>query len=344
MNGNSVSSNFSVLSGFDVTTDNNNNAHQHDRHKSRINCPCQDFAALSKIVAVLSSEDRTRDLIDWLNGDTDHVAIAEQRLLSCGKRYQCRFRYGTAFAILDAIRDACAPFLVDTSTGIVTSTTCVNSVTQEALSQDEKQPFNPLADYNAQFPPLDTHPGLSNILLPPKGATKNISGQGNLSWGNSGGGSIAATETTTSIHTLPTRKKKSKRRIEPKLTANCVSPTCFGTDDQVMDPDVSAPRVSPTKQAVGDGTTDASCQTYSRVNVFEGVSVSTPTRTSFQLLHTERAQDATPTKLEELPLEQLDRLVKIYVALIRNMLVPSTPIQLILLLQLLDITISVHPR
>ena len=81
----------------------------------RLECPCQNFAAMSKIVDALDSEERMKCLLAWLGGETDNLALQQNKVLSCGKRSRCRFRYGTSFAILNSIRDASRPFLEPTS-------------------------------------------------------------------------------------------------------------------------------------------------------------------------------------------------------------------------------------
>lgn len=96
-----------------------------DQDDDRIECPCQKYASMSKLIEALESSSEQEEeeshimqgLLDWLNGTTDAIALANDQRLSCGKRSRCRFRFGTSFAILNAIRDACRPYLEPGSLG-----------------------------------------------------------------------------------------------------------------------------------------------------------------------------------------------------------------------------------
>ena len=131
---------------------------------ARVDCPCHNYTALSKIVDVLSSEDRNRTdlMIDWLNGSTDRIAIRKKKLLTCGKRFQCRFRYGTSFAILRAIRDACAPFLASTTgngkyAGSLQENTSKNSSVPSKIKVSNRKEIMAPSSYDESFPPLQHH-------------------------------------------------------------------------------------------------------------------------------------------------------------------------------------------
>jgi hypothetical protein len=317
----------SDVSSTDIeTADTGQNYGRQTPKGGRIHCPCQAFAALSKIVnEVLADDDQTRAMIDWLNGDTDRLAMSGQTLLSCGKRYQCRFRYGTSFAILDAIRDACAPFLVETwSSGTATEDLDVTPARSKTTQRVESRAIS----YDKAFPPLRSeHPALSNILVPPKTATNGKEQGDFVGERNVFGASSITTTTTTSVNTLQTRKKKSKRKIRPQLTTAQIPGRGFG-DDQSQAEDFTA-QPSATQSAASGGIVD---MVHQRPPV-------TPTRKSMDTtVHILPSNPPTPVKVEhELPLDHLDRLVDVYVALIKNLLVPSTPIQLNLLFQLLSI-------
>jgi hypothetical protein len=292
-----VSSDTLVGSASTRATERTSNSHKSDANldDGRVTCPCQDFAALAKIVNVLSSDDRTRSIIDWLNGDTDQIAIAEQKLLTCGKRYQCRYRYGTSFAILDAIKDATAPFLQDSASPSGVSSKSNTSPKLHA----SKESTTTLMDYEAAFPPLRVdrpHPAASNIFVPPKTAQ-----------GSGFPSSFNAIAGSTTANTLPTRKKKSKGRIRLQKVDVAQAPSvAFGLTEEATEKDPKSVVSLQQRQASAIPSEDNA---------------------------TNHAASATPR--EEFPEDHLDRLVEIYVALIRNMLVPSTPAQLFLILRLL---------
>jgi hypothetical protein len=162
----------------------------------RIECPCQNYASMSKILEALESpEEQMQGLLDWLNGTTDAIALASEQRLSCGKRSRCRFRFGTSFAILNAIRDACRPYLEPGSLGTLTISNNVNesSPSSSRASQQPPQP-PPAVSYDEAFPTFGgtkkqeaesenaffrpsiatittPHPAAANILVPRKKST-----------------------------------------------------------------------------------------------------------------------------------------------------------------------------
>jgi hypothetical protein len=405
-------SNEDNTSNNESENDNNNENKNTETNKqkttvtqSRIECPCHNYTALSKIVDVISSGDRTRadSMIEWLNGSTDHVAVRQKKLLTCGKRFQCRFRYGTSFAILRAIRDACAPFQT-------TSTTIGNSRSEISLEEninndpvslklkasDIKEASGSIS-YDESFPPLLQHPGLSNILIPPyvKKNESNIIASGHASNKESGTAPI--------VNTLKGRKKKPKGRVQPQLIKSSppnISSPIF--DDAHIPTDID-PKTTlnwgkknhietdkkyTKQQAVTAGATTV-------INTLEATKIkskrrvqpqpipvrapsatssssslacdqphSMTTNTNIQTATTDgpipyqskaeferddlvKKETKLSTKASEAAMEQMDRLVDIYIALIKNMLVPSTPLEIHLLLDLLSIdtdAISINLR
>ncbi|KAG7347126.1 hypothetical protein IV203_006195 [Nitzschia inconspicua] len=293
------------------------------QRNARVICPCKDFAALAKIVDILSSGDRTRSIIDWLNGDSDRVAIAEQKLLSCGKRYQCRYRYGTSFAILNAIEVATAPFLQDftpTSGCNLESTLSPRDI--KSRQQNTNDSSSPL-DYDTAFPPLHgqkLHPAASNILVPPKTAKNSTTeSQGNDCFDHF---SVIST-TSATINTLSTQKKKSKVRIKPQKIASESNPTLgFGSTEKPIESDATPVTSLPT----------IVCTNFSDLSEKR------------QELPTPARNDSTKLAAAVVPDDHVDRLVDIYTALIRNMLVPSTPAQIQLLLQMLFVDTSISKQ
>jgi hypothetical protein len=164
-----------------------------------LTCPCHEFAAMPKILKALESEDQTQKLLDWLNGTTDTKALNDPKVqrLSCGKRSQCRFRYGTSFAILNSIRDACRPYLdqqqlqqtslganpIEESNGGSSELTLLVP-NNETPGYNEAFPFlipkNETPGYDEAFPALGigpgmvkpklgtSHQGATNLLVPRK--------------------------------------------------------------------------------------------------------------------------------------------------------------------------------
>lgn len=226
----------------------------------RIQCPCEHFTAMSKIVTAIGGEQDSSDsnhnndtsmtnmtgLLDWLNGTTDDLALRDNKLLSCGKRSRCRFRYGTSFAILNAIRDACRYHLEQQQqqqqqeSGTVTSVPTdegagVTNTVPQGKSQSSQQQSSRMEPYEDAFPPLmstshdstaislkkeqepELHPATANILIPRKKQAAN---------------KIAArvvkgtSEATITVHPPTASQPKNKRRIRPALVTH-EGPTNF---------------------------------------------------------------------------------------------------------------------
>jgi hypothetical protein len=66
-------------------------------------CPCLRFRAIENAVEALESPETTRLLISWLSGESESF---------CGT-YSCNNRVETSLVLLNAVRDACRPFLED---------------------------------------------------------------------------------------------------------------------------------------------------------------------------------------------------------------------------------------
>jgi hypothetical protein len=180
------------------TTNNKND----DNDDGVVQCPCSNFASIPKVLESLDSEERTQALLDWLAGNTDEISLQNSQRLSCGKRLRCRYRVGISFAVVNAIRDACKPFLEPGTVSNLTAATATTSTVESISETSEKKP---VASYEEAFPslgvtaafskPTAPHPAADNILVPRKKSN-------------------ATMPTTT-----PTITKKEKRRIRPQLTA-----------------------------------------------------------------------------------------------------------------------------
>ena len=377
----------------------NTNKKYHDDKK--IECPCHNFTALSKIVDILSSKDRTPtdECINWLNGSTDEIAIRDRKVLSCGKRFQCRYRYGTSFAILRAIRDACAPFQLRSSTIPLATSTSMMTTTTMTIRPASKE-IKPVVSYDHSFPPLEKHPGVSNILIPPS-PKKSQSDSPFAATGD-------VEQSDLVINTLQTRKKKPKRRIQPQLVVAAATTVSSDTSNSIWESKdtnrqiknsegdvshqstaVTQEEIAPTKSSVNNtkGDVEQSAMVINTLQtrkkkpkqrirpqlvVVAATTATTATVSSdtpnsiWESKDTNRPNESseanvshqsievthekiTPTKSSvnhtEERIERMDRLLDIYVALIKNMLVPSTILEIHLLLELLSIDVnSKNPR
>ncbi len=245
-------------------------------------CPCENFTSLSKLVETLDSQQAMQSLIDWLDGRTDDLALEQQQQLSCGKRSRCRFRYGTSFAILNAIRDACRPYLE----------------VEENTTETYEEKFPSLQPYNVPIKETKAHPAVANILMPPNHGHPKLTYEEAL------------------------QKPKEKKRIRP---AQVTEPA--HRDNTIWN---TAPNVWGNGN-VATLSSQGSLLPVNKISVLSSIqSVTTPSVTVVTL-----APTTTTTSTQNEAPHQLENLVTIYVALFRNMLVPSTPLELHFLIRLL---------
>lgn len=313
---------------------------------------------MSKIVVLLNSREKVDCLIRWLKGETDNMALNEGKLLSCGKRSRCRFRYGTSFAILNAIRDACRPFLEQQP----------SSQTTTVVSKPSVSPSDP-ATYEDAFPALSNnklttiatsfssnpHPAASNILVPrKKPKDKKV-------------------EPSVNRHQVGGKKNKPKRRIRPQpATAVVPNNPVWGQQQNVSATQVGIIRgnISNSSQdpvtrvqkstlnqdpqdafetRFGAGESDSRRLFTNELNSdlptlesVSGTDGSTFSKSNSQ--HSPRILDDDSVSkfdvVKEAPEEHVHHLVEIYIALIRNMLIPSTPLEIHLLIRLLAIDVD----
>jgi hypothetical protein len=299
-----------------------------DRNDDRVvECPCQKFAAMSKIVEVLDSQDDCmKSLLSWLGGETDDIALKRNQPLSCGKRSRCRFRYGTSFAILNSIRDACRPYLEPISSADFGTST-------EGFSSGAA--ILPAVTYEEAFPALHTsklgpllatkpHPASSNILVPRKK-------------------SEAKQVKVTEVNLVPV-KKKAKRRIRPQPAGLVVTNNSVWGQQQ-------SKSATPSESSHGNIASLPSQDPITpvkKIKCQENKAIllaNTDSVKAFENQQTTEASNAThphepklpETVPEAVPEGRVQQLVEIYIALIENLLIPSTALELHLLIRLLTV-------
>lgn len=387
----------------------------------RIECPCQKYASMSKILEALESSEeqmQMKGLLDWLNGTTDAIALANEQRLSCGKRSRCRFRFGTSFAILNAIRDACRPYLEAGSLGALTISNNGNE-SSPSSSKASEQPQPPPVSYdeafptlggikeheaeseNAFFPPSATattttttpHPAAANILVPRKKSTAaphpsavNVFVPKESSSSNAFTSASAHSE---AANVLAPRKKEQQPNdhpaaaniLVPRKKANSKKHT---TEIQIHNaPPVKKPkrriRPQPANPAISTASVwgEQSVSSTSTLGSYHGNIASLPSEEPLTLSHRKKAaplkipqvvvldtiagsptssaptetkqhvEETAPTsvmqaaqiKIKPSKEEHLTRMVDIYIALITNHLIPSTALELHLLIRLLTVSL-----
>lgn len=304
-----------------------------------LECPCENFTAISKILDyLLDTQDGVSKLLDWLDGKSDQQALLENKILSCGKRSRCRFRYGTSVAILNAIRDACRPHLEIDS--LVTKSGMKN-VAELSFSSGNNSPFKqefPKAQnganydenttYEEAFPSLNAssdgpkqqHPAASNILVVPGGAKS---------------------QNKETKENVLVQRKKPKRRIRPQLTTLPPAGTrnVWGSADNKDVPSRQVPMTTgnlshlPSQQPLDLPVKTRKVELTSEL---PRIVPTTPTKqmTDSQTRNEGPNQDPAVEK-PRISSVSLDNLIRVYTHLFRNLLIPSTALELHFLLRLI---------
>ena len=329
----------------------------HNDQASVSPCPCQDFASIPKILDALESEERTKVLLDWLEGKGDEQALNDQNVirLSCGKRCRCRFRFGISFAILNSIRDAVRPFLDNQPSGSPSIKSNYVPTKQNGIDNyDESFPSlaSSTAPINNSKAALHTHPAANNFLAVPMPTAREI------------------TPSNNDRNLKP--KKKNKRRIRPQLAGSVSGTTSatwgnksFGVEDRNSPWAVSAHEITGTA-TIGSIrgnianlpsedpivlTTEKRKQwtpVTSKANTSAAIRPGTGGEKATQVTENESADMSEhATSQGDLQGKQstigvsedaFRRIVDVYTTLIVHSLVPSTALELHLLLRLLTLT------
>lgn len=307
-------------------------------------CLCQDFNSMTKIVEILNSKEQVDCLIRWLEGETDDLALKHNNILSCGKRSRCRFRYGTSFAILNAIRDACRPYL-EPQTSVSTDESGAKTH-PEPVAVIYEDSF-PALKHNKEKDPILTnkpHPAASNILIPRKKSKEQ--------------------KVEPVVNIVTGKKSKAKKRIRPQpatsvvpndsvwgkqsMTLGCYHGNIANLPSQNPLTPVKNIPVTPDNKSPFEIQCDADGTQPKRLFVEESAQKSSTLSSTTLDINTNPVTNVGPEKVHngsntaataviEAPEYHLERLVEIYVTLIRSMLIPSTPLELHLLLRLLAI-------
>lgn len=314
--------------------------------EDKATCPCHHYNSMAKVEEVLQSSDHVKAMIQWLDGETDGEALRVRKILSCGKRSRCRYRYGISFAILNCIRDACRIFL-EPQHG--------ESTKQQNRGQSAFGPGLTTASFETPFPPLGRcdkgnkntqfkpHPAASNILLPRKKSKVK----------KEEGSSVPKTNDNT-VTTLVGKTKK--KRIRPHLTPvttviqnsawgqqssnlgkKYATISKFAAKTQMMSLESrmsgATDREISTKGPIAWGKSEAPVVNFTEKSrsVAKPVSSAKP---SLDLL-SNIVRPMNP--ISESPENHVSHLVDVYTSLIKNMLVPSTAMELHLLIRLLAV-------
>jgi hypothetical protein len=336
-----------------------------------IECPCQTFGSIRDVQVALDDEDRTRTdtLIHWLSGGVDEAAFREKRSLSCGvavagngtRTLRCKVRVRTSLSILNAIRDACRPFLeshVNNVHANVNVSGGSGGVSGSGASGGKKDKDETPAVYEEAFPSLGSMTSATTTTTTHTFATATTSPmKANVLVGRK----KVKPKSNAATASVPVAVKqqqvitpvKQKRRIRP-ASINPVAPSAWGQsaastsssggnlvnlpseeplslNDRVRGPQLVS-QASSESEAHDKQVVDADERVTNKAAV---VSVNTA---NFSTPRKKPAPLVRETKDEIVSLPQLQNLIDTYCTLIRSSLVPSTALELHLLIRLLTLT------
>jgi hypothetical protein len=238
-------------------------------------CPCRNFSSIQHIRLMLESKALVEEFVNW---------ISDASSVQCGSLMYCSRRGHASLLLLNAIRDACRPFLE----------------VKEGLKQKILGPEASPSTYEDAFPSLSTSvlpiTPLAKPASKPKKRVRPVVVQQSV-WGSSG-----ISTATGNLVNLPSSDEQFRLPLKPSPTTTATLPFMpqRGKSEQCSSTALPAP-----------------------------VLKSTPTT-------------ETRESIEKSP--ELVNLVSVYVALFSNCLVPSSAVELQLLLRLLVLAPDQAPQ
>ncbi|GKY96316.1 hypothetical protein MPSEU_000591300 [Mayamaea pseudoterrestris] len=269
---------------------------------------CQCFKDIEQVAKALENTEDTRRLIDWLAGNDDADGDANSPS-SC----QCTSRRNTSLLILNAVRDACRPFLESSAPAVTkqhASLTTASSAPVAVVTAPTKK------SYTDEFPPL-------GLTTPGKKQSK-----------------------TEPIQIIRKSKGMQKKRVRPQMIQSTLTApsATMPRRGNLVDVESSSEPLLPSRSS----TTPTKISSRQSPAVI--ASVTTPPPKSSQsgdpplqkTLPPPSSPSACTTEstkdLEEN--QQLANLIDVYISLLKNCLVPSTFRELYLLISALNASTS----
>jgi hypothetical protein len=315
-------------------------------------CPCKNFISIKNIGNALESEEHTTRLIEWLCGEPK----GSNHYLACQQPNQlnlrCTNRVKASFSILDAIREDCREFLANASTNIAVNTPIFNSTT----SRSTKALPPVVLSYEESFPSLSTSseavqaaPNMlvgrkkpkSKILTAPVQVSNEVQKQKRRMRPSPTNQSPASGNITMlpSVDPIMMRPKTSGW-VSASATKQVMTATQLASHGKIAGSPSSiiAPKTRPTiwgGTAPIAPTTIAPEMKYSMVLATRAPS--TPRKVVEDLID-DQVNNASDDVEVPIQTAQLCRLARVYVSLIQQLLVPSTAVELHLLIRLLAVS------
>jgi hypothetical protein len=308
-----------------------------------VSCPCHEFETLSAVRSALDSGEKTRTLIAWLSSCSSDQLLRGDKpqplpRLSCqppGRtNIKCPNRYAVSFLILNGIRDACRSYLEEESS-ISQQQSIAVADEPVSIGNLPRQPT-----YEESFPALSLgRKSQSPTVLTTKKKPKKKAVLTTVTSSSSSGKDGNAVQLT----------KTTKRRIRPApATVSAWGASSITTTSAGLKGNIS---MLPSEEPLPLGSN------LDRSAVFAGSPKRSPSGKAASRISTLEASRVTPRK--RIPLDttqragdlrdvskELGRLAELHVTLVKSHLVPSTALELHLLVRLLVIsqkaTISVR--
>ena len=158
---------------------------QHHNRARCHNCTCQQFQSDNAVISAVDSGEKTDVLVKWLSGSISSNSDdnkGEKKMGTPSAKKQCPHRLQASIAILNAIRDACRPYLESPVAPAPVSPTSGSSPTRNGNSNVQQPNFNTyqVTTYEDSFPSLSSN--ISSTAQPTmlvsrkknKGAAKNL--------------------------------------------------------------------------------------------------------------------------------------------------------------------------
>ena len=316
-----------LLECYDMTTTKNQKCSDH--------CPCQHFQSDDEKILSLTikSDSKANALISWLagtsGGNSDNDSIS----------YRCKDRLRASITILNAIRDACRPFLeninVNTDSNTQTATRSINKASTAKIKTVNCQPS---VTYEDSFPPLSFTSAASSPAPTLLVGRKKKKGQKNLAQQNihlqpgytqdnathEDSFSPPSISSATDVPTVLVGRKKKKKNIQRKdgKSHNEVSVGNFNTDKTFATNRTNRNDLHDSSPKSGNIMSSLSSQKVSETQ--------NDTSTSKSLVN--------ESVREHIEKDQLKRLAAIYCAIVESHLAPFILLELHLLMRLISLS------
>lgn len=311
-------------------------------------CPCQQFQSDDETIlsSAVELDVKADALINWLAGSSEENNDGDDGETT----YRCAKRLRASIAILNAIRDACRPFLETTTVNPDANTETKKKVSTAKKQQPDHDQSS--ATYEDSFPPLSFTSAATaappTLLVGRKKKKKNQknSVQSHHSHEHSALNQVNVTyedsfppislSTATAAPTVLVGRKKKKKNVQQKGDAHHVSKVNLNADKAIPPKE--------TKRNVSENSAHGKSSASSvgdKAPLKGQQSKTTTSGTPVNELNQLRITDQT-SKCKPIEKEKLKRLAAIYCAILKSHLAPFILLELHLLMRLISLSDTVE--